>query len=180
MRNYYVQVRKGRMYRDYDLADLGKAYDAMTTAIARANEYGGDRLGWIEANARDVRRVTSDYEIIEEYLIRTGVIPHYSSGMALNMELDELFPDIGNKEPVWYNGHRYRRRFIPGDQSRSGKTVYNWKSFWELYDNGDCKMRPDFSCGYYTTLSCTQCIHGGGRRKPDIKRNQLPADEREY
>jgi hypothetical protein len=40
------------------------------------------------------------------------------------------------------------------------------------YITRDIGWGNEYECGYETTIDCNECKYGGGRKNPEVKRNQ--------
>ena len=81
----------------------------------------------------DIKAAAEKVRAIKQHLQNTGVL-ELSEKEKFEKELDLAFPNAKSKEIVEYKGKKYRRRFFPLEQSRSGKTVTAWGKRWELVD----------------------------------------------
>jgi murein tripeptide amidase MpaA len=52
----------------------------------------------------------------------------------INTALDSRYPNAESKTIVEFEGSRYQIRYVPLDESQSGKTVYGWDHSWVPYE----------------------------------------------
>ena len=67
---------------------------------------------------------------LEEACRRAGLMP-LTSEEELWARIDAAYPNAASREIVSFEGAYYRRRFSPIAESRSRKTVYAWRKYWE-------------------------------------------------
>ncbi|CAE6770282.1 conserved hypothetical protein [Nitrospira defluvii] len=86
----------------------------------RFERYDGNNPDKYQSQIRSAcRRVRN----IEDELKRTGVIP-LTEYEQLCAALDKAFPTARSKQIVEYQGKCYKKRYLPLDTSRPGKTLY--------------------------------------------------------
>jgi hypothetical protein len=111
----------------YTLADLEEARRRDTTDRANPRRV-----------MREIYEINENVERIREALIEQGDIvppPEEVERRRINAALDQLYPDARSKSVVEFEGAKYTRRYSPKRLSNSGKTVWEWRAWWE-------KVRP--------------------------------------
>lgn len=114
----------------YSLADLEEVERDLAELLEQESRYSGNNPNKYAAGIRSLVRRRDE---ITEDLKRRGEIPE-TDEEALQRRLDEAFPKARSRQLVTFEGARYRKRFVPAETSRSGKSVTRWDSFWEPVD----------------------------------------------
>jgi hypothetical protein len=114
----------------YSVADLEKVERELAELTEKESRYSGNNPDKYAAGIRSLQR---QRDTIAAELKRRGEIPE-TEEEALNLRLDEAFPNPRSRQVIKFEGARYRKRFIPAETSRSGKSVTRWDSFWEPVD----------------------------------------------
>jgi len=112
---------------NYSLEDLAKAKSELEVLNERWSNYAGNNpnkyYSQIESARAKVHR-------IETELKECGLIMR-SPLEVRDAALDAAYPNAKSKEIVHWQDGKYMRRFSPISKSRSGKTVYAWRKYWE-------------------------------------------------
>ncbi|OKP25456.1 hypothetical protein [Serratia liquefaciens] len=112
----------------YTIDDYKTAQDELARITERWDNYSGNNPNKYHSLLSEAR---FKVRVIEGSLKSQGVIP-LSDKETLEKELDKNFPNARSKQVVEFEGKKYRKRFFPLEKSRSGKTVNEWGSCWEI------------------------------------------------
>lgn len=112
----------------YTIDDYNIAQDELARITEKWDNYSGNNPNKYYSQLSGAR---SKVRIIEGSLKSQGVIP-LSDKEILEKELNIKFPNARSKQVVEFEGKKYIKKFFPLEKSRSGKTVNEWGSCWEL------------------------------------------------
>ncbi|MER2926818.1 hypothetical protein [Serratia nevei] len=112
----------------YTIDDYKLAQDELERVNAKWDRYSGNNPNKYRS---EISAAKSRVRAIENSLKSQGVMP-LSEKEILERELNREFPNARSKQIVEFHGKQYIKKFFPLERSRSGKSVTEWGSCWEL------------------------------------------------
>ncbi|MGL4188660.1 MAG: hypothetical protein ACRCTM_07240 [Sphaerotilus sulfidivorans] len=111
----------------YTLEDYAAAKAKLESLNKMRENYDGNNPNKYQAK---IETAKADLHLIEESLKQSGLLSRTETEER-DLQLDAAFPNAQSRQVVEWKSRKYMRRFSPVSKSLSGKTVKDWRGYWE-------------------------------------------------